>query len=351
MGNEIALSEAVSEYEALVIEVKKLKMIIATLSAEKDDLELNVCRKLRAEYDEKVGDLELQITSYNLEIEKLRTMIERMQAAVNRDEQLSREKAKRDAEEELKSFYDELGKKAEQAKQDHDFAERRAQRDKENAENAGYDGEGDDDEKFDWEQFFNDINNFNKAFEDFMKALEGLFGDDGSQKGEEDTQSDNHDRGGSAKKNMNPAKELKLLYRKIVKALHPDNKPDRTPKDDELLHQAKKAFEEGDLERLRQIAEMIDDEDIEKRFKNTPEDLMALIELRRKLKLQMMLLQRQISSIKMSFPYNQKEFLADEDAVAARQDELRKIIESCKRTIAALNERIDLLQMQMRMNS
>jgi hypothetical protein len=51
--------------------------------------------------------------------------------------------------------------------------------------------------------------------------------------------------------------------------------------------------------------------------------------------------------IKSSFPYNMKEFLVDKEAVAARQEELRSIIESCKNTISVLNERIELLQKEM----
>ena len=58
-------------------------------------------------------------------------------------------------------------------------------------------------------------------------------------------------------------------------------------------------------------------------------------------------MERDIEQIKKSFPYDQKEFLADDEAVAARHEELRRIIESCENTIAALRERIDLLQKQM----
>ena len=98
MGNEIVLSQVIDEYESLIQEVQKLKMVVAALEAEKDDLELNVCRRLRAEYDEKIGHLELQITSYNLEIERLRSIIESMQAAVNRDEKITPEDAGKEAD-------------------------------------------------------------------------------------------------------------------------------------------------------------------------------------------------------------------------------------------------------------
>lgn len=347
MSNEVVLTEIIDEYEALIKEVQKLKMVVAALEAEKDDLELNICRRLRAEYDEKIGNLEMQITGYNLEIERLRSVIERMQAAVNRDEKVTPEQAEKEADEKLKDFYEDLGRRAEQAKEDREFAKHRAEADKENAENYGYqDDESDDVEgEFDWEEFFKNIDNFNKAFEDFMRSFAGAFG--GDEAGNRSSGTESNYEGPSAKKNVNPAKELKSLYRKIVKALHPDNKKNRTEKDDELMMEAKKAFEEGNLEKLRQIAELIDDEDIEKKFGNTPEDIEELKELKQRLKVRLMFLEREVHRIKNSFPYSEKEFLADDEAVSARQSELNMIIESCKNTIAALKERIALLQKQM----
>ena len=346
MVNEIVLTEIISEYEALIKEVQKLKLVVAALEAEKDDLELNVCRRLRAEYDEKIGHLELQIASYNLEIERLRSIIESMQAAVNRDEKVTPEEAGKEADEKLKNFYEDLGKRAEQAKKDEEFAQKRAKQEQKNAQDAGYSEDPEDEgEEFDWDEFFKNINDFNKAFEDFMKSFGNAFGGGSSDTGS--SQSEAYDEDSSTKKNVNPAKELKSLYRKIVKALHPDNKKNRTPKDDELLMEAKKAFEDGNIERLRQIAEMIDDEDIEKRFKDNPEDIEELKDLKRRLKTRLMFLEREVQRIKNSFPYNEKDFLADDDAVAAKQDELKAIIESCKNTIAALKKRIALLQEQM----
>lgn len=73
--NEIVLSNIKTEYQSLIEEVENLRLVIAALSAEKDDLELHVCREIQAEYDMKVGNLEYEIMSYNLEIERLRLVI------------------------------------------------------------------------------------------------------------------------------------------------------------------------------------------------------------------------------------------------------------------------------------
>lgn len=305
MGNRIVLTQITDEYEALIKEVQKLKMVVAALEAEKDDLELNICRRLRAEYDEKIGHLELLITGYNLEIERLRSIIESMQAAVNRDERITLEDAGKEADEKLKNFYDDLGKRTEQAREDEEFAKKRAAQDEANARNAGFsDDESEDDEPFDWDEFFRNIDDLSKAFEEFFKAFGNAFGgrSEGysSEGGGDYSGAESFDQDSSAKRNVNPTKELKSLYRKIMKALHPDNKKNRTPKDDELLLEAKKAFEAGDLERLRQIAEMIEDEDTENRFKNTPEDIEALKDLKQRLKTRLIQLEREVKHIKNS---------------------------------------------------
>lgn len=238
MGNEIVLNKITDEYDSLIREVKKLKLMVAALRAEKDDLELNVCRKLRAEYDEKIGNLVLEITRYNIEIEKLRSVMESMQAAVNNDIKISRENAEKEADSKLKGYYDDLEKKAEQAREDQEYARQRTKKDKENAENAGYDDPDEACDEADWEDFF-------KSFADFFKAFDEMFGSgwesgQNADAGEDDPHRD-HEDGSSARKNINPAKELRALYLKILKALHPDNKKDRTEKDDELMREAMKA--------------------------------------------------------------------------------------------------------------
>ena len=52
--------------------------------------------------------------------------------------------------------------------------------------------------------------------------------------------------------------ELKSLYRKIMKALHPDLNPGITPAQISLFQKAVTAYEKGDLETLRIIDQIID---------------------------------------------------------------------------------------------
>ncbi len=336
MGNEIILTTSGNEYEFLVAEIKRLKICVAALTVEKDDLEFNVCRKLHADYDRKIGHLEMEITRLNLEIERLRSVMGSMQAAVNRGEAVSRVKAEEKADEKFRFFFNDLEDQARQAMEDEAFARKRAEQDRENHECS------EEQEEVDWEKFFDDLRKFTEFFEDFVRG----FASEDDSDGYDERSDDGHD-GGSARKNINPDKELRMLYLKIMKTLHPDNKKDRTPRDDELLLKAKEAFESGDLKTLREIAEMIDEDDIEGRFQNTPADIEELKILYQQLTEQKASLENSIARIKSSFPYNMKEFLKDKDAVAARQEELKEIIESCKNTISALNERIALLEKEM----
>ena len=124
--------------------------------------------------------------------------------------------------------------------------------------------------------------------------------------------------------------------------------PDVTEAEKRLLQDAIEAYKDGNLERLREIAEEIDDEDIAEKFKDTPEDLEKLRELRDRLLLQKKDLEYQVQAIKEDFPYNMKDFLADEDAVRERQDAVRKFMQECDEEIERLNKRIEELREKLK---
>ena len=109
---------------------------------------------------------------------------------------------------------------------------------------------------------------------------------------------------------------MKALYRKIVKVLHPDVNPDITKEENDMLIEATTAYKEGDLETLRKIAAMIDSGSIGSAEAATEQvSIERLREIVEELKRCVTALQMEIYGIKTSFPYNMKEFLADEQAM------------------------------------
>ena len=70
--NTYEIVPAISEYGALIEEIRRLKQEIADLTAERDDLEGHICKEILAEYNEKVGCLEFDALQKTLEIKQLK---------------------------------------------------------------------------------------------------------------------------------------------------------------------------------------------------------------------------------------------------------------------------------------
>ena len=126
----------VSEYDKLIEEILQLELKLAALAEEIDDLENHVCVELRAEYDQKVGNLEYQARAYQFEIARLKRAIELLQAAINRQEVAKYEDVQKRVEAEYKEYEEDLHKKAEDMKRDSEYAKRRAKKDRENEKKA-----------------------------------------------------------------------------------------------------------------------------------------------------------------------------------------------------------------------
>ncbi len=112
-------------------------------------------------------------------------------------------------------------------------------------------------------------------------------------------------------------KELKTLYRQAVKALHPDLHPDQDETRTRRLDQAVRAYRAGDLEGLRTICEALE------LPRESEED--SLEELRQeagRLKRSLRALDRELESIKASYPYSARVYLEDEAQGRAREAEL-----------------------------
>ena len=316
-----------SEYERLMEEIRILKAQIASLMAEKDDLELHVCREIQADYDEKVGGLELEAEELKLKIQQLKRTIEYMQAVINQQKKADYEEAKKKTEEEYRQYEEDLHKRAEDIHNNEDYARRRAKQDRKNRKAAEEEFRRTDEKK---NQTRSGAHKYQR---DDTKRI-------GADTEEESAESERQE---SAEDPVSPDQELKRLYRKIVKRLHPDTNPNVTEHEKELLNEAMQAYADGDLERLQEIWDMIADGS-EEEFSDSEEDLKRLRKLAERLREQKEILEYAIDHIKSTFPYIAKDFLADEVAVAARRKELKEFIEACKEEIARLEERLQELR-------
>lgn len=135
-------------------------------------------------------------------------------------------------------------------------------------------------------------------------------------------------------------KELKRIYRKIVKRLHPDMNPDITETEHKLFLNAVAAYKNGDLKTLKSLEILLDE------ISDEIEDYSSIEYLKDKreaLKKHIDSLLSYIEKIKKSFPYNQKEFLQDDEKVARKQAEINNIIEQYKEMYKHYEEKLNAL--------
>jgi len=134
------------------------------------------------------------------------------------------------------------------------------------------------------------------------------------------------------------ATELKKLYRRIVKALHPDLHPDIGDQKLKLFDQAIKAYENGDLNTLRIIDVMVSEETLPEIHEDA---LQVLVKERDRLKDMIEGIKESITAIKNDYPYTMKELISDKKKIAERKTELENILEQFVSAIATYKTRIE----------
>lgn len=278
-----------TEAESLRIEIMRLRSEVLDLTAERDRLKYRVCPAILADYNRRIGQLELEIMEAVLRVRKLRRMIEVLQAARNRGEDPDYEEAVRTADSEYRAYEQEVHEKAEEYR---------------NASAGRTYGQADSD------------------------------GNQDTENGEEE------DQQGADKYDREDKEELGALYRRIMKELHPDVNPDITPEELDLLHQAMEAYKNGDIETLRKIAAILDGRSIEDKV---IEEVDQLRRIRDDLAFLKESLLAEIEDIKTSFPYTLKDFLNNKEAVRKKQEELRETLARWQEQEKVLQERLDQL--------
>lgn len=133
-------------------------------------------------------------------------------------------------------------------------------------------------------------------------------------------------------------KELKKLYRKIVKALHPDINPDVSQAQVQLFDNAVSAYKNGDLNTLRIIGEMVGNSPLPEQHKDA---LTQLNEEKERLQHLLKAIRDSIEQIKSEYPYTMKEIIEDEDKTEQKKKELENILSQYNELISIYKAKIE----------
>lgn len=133
-------------------------------------------------------------------------------------------------------------------------------------------------------------------------------------------------------------KELKKLYRQIVKSLHPDINPDVSYAQITLFENAVNAYKNGDLPTLRIIGSMVGGDSLPEQHT----DAMAqLAGEKKRLKSSIESVRDSIEKIKTEYPYTLKDIIDDEEKTKQKKLELEKILGQYNELISVYTARID----------
>lgn len=133
-------------------------------------------------------------------------------------------------------------------------------------------------------------------------------------------------------------KELKKLYRKIVKALHPDINPDVSETQVDLFDNAVQAYKNGDLNTLRIIGEMVGNSPLPEQHKDA---LTQLNEEKERLQNLLKTIRDSIEQIKSEYPYTMKEIIEDEEQIEQRKRELENVLSQYNELISIYKAKIE----------
>lgn len=133
-------------------------------------------------------------------------------------------------------------------------------------------------------------------------------------------------------------KELKKLYRKIVKALHPDINPDVSQAQVQLFDNAVSAYKNGDLGTLRIIGEMVGNSPLPEQHKDA---MTQLVEERERLQGLLKSIRESIDNIKSEYPYTMKDILEDTEKTEQKKQELKNILSQYNELISIYKAKIE----------
>lgn len=133
-------------------------------------------------------------------------------------------------------------------------------------------------------------------------------------------------------------KELKKLYRKVMKALHPDLNPDVSPAQMQLFHNAVKAYENGDIAALRIISEMTTEPKLPE---NGADGVSILVDEIERLEKTIALVRDRIAEIKNTYPYTLKAIVESPERTEECRKELQAKIDEMSMAVEFYRKKID----------
>lgn len=132
--------------------------------------------------------------------------------------------------------------------------------------------------------------------------------------------------------------KLKKLYRKIVKALHPDINPNISESQSNLFDNAVQAYKNGDLNALQIIDEMVGSTPLDEQHKDA---MTQLVEEKERLQKLLKSIRDRICIIKTEYPYTLNEILKDEDKTAQKKQELEDVLRQYNKLIMLYKSKIE----------
>ena len=142
-------------------------------------------------------------------------------------------------------------------------------------------------------------------------------------------------------------KELKQLYRQLVKAWHPDMNPNLGPEYAQLFERAVQAYRSGDLMTMRILAVIQGGQDPEANREATD----SLSYWQTKLEETNDLIanyRERMATIRQSYPYLYLEILEDDERLRERQEEYEELIQQYEANIVSYRQRLDALYKMVR---
>lgn len=134
------------------------------------------------------------------------------------------------------------------------------------------------------------------------------------------------------------AKELRDLYKLLVKRLHPDLNPDLSNEQFILFYKAVDAYKNSDINTLRRINLLTD-----KITETIPNKYEAKKLRYNNLKKYCEEMEREMEEIRKKFPFDKIPFLKDKQAVKLRQSEIQASLEDYKEQYSELEKKLEEL--------